>query len=267
MYCTLYLIHTLEIQLDCSLRSLALAYGASIFRPGDRTASKKQSMNRLHDALNLGVCPNLQKQLPISTSRSHISVPSAKIPTIVFYVSALHGADTNDGTTPSKPFRTIARAQKAARTAAAASGQAVTIRLRGGTYFGAPPSSSSEPLLHLTPDDNGASATARVTYASYPGEQAVLSGGVSLQGLKWERAASGHSPSAGPVYRTVIPSGLVPVGQSFTGLFWGNFSDASPSKRLTRARYPNCADITGTDCFQLNASAAIKGRVTRLVSE
>ena len=88
----------------------------------------------------------------------------------------------------------------------------------------------------------------------------MLSGGVSLQGLRWDAVTGGHSSGEHTVYRSVVPLNLVPAGESFTGLFGGNVSTAG--SRLTRARYPNCADIAGTDCFILNASSAIKGRVT-----
>ena len=258
------LISFLPEQLDCSLRSLALEYGASLFRPADNSHASRESRSRLYDALNLKVCPNKQKKFIISNMSnvhtSRTSVWNANVPSIFFYVSVANGVDTNTGTSPAKPFRTIARAQKAARIAAAVPGQAVTIFLRGGIYFGSPPSSSGEALLHLTPEDNGASATARVTYASYPGEEAVLSGGVSLQGLRWDVLNGSHSSAEHAVYRAVVPLHLVPAGESFTGLFGGNISIAG--SRLTRARYPNCADIAGTDCFRLNASSAIKGRVT-----
>ena len=89
-------------------------------------------------------------------------------------------------------------------------------------------------------EDSGRSAEAPVTYAAYPGERVVISGGVPLDGLVWERVA-GSSPQ---IYRAKLPA-RAPA--TFTGLF-------GVSGRLTRARYPNCADIHSASCFTLNAS-------------
>lgn len=54
--------------------------------------------------------------------------------------------------------------------------------------------------------------------------------------LKWEAQPNG-------VWKAALDHA------PFTGLF-------ANGKRLTRARYPNCPDITGTDCYLLNASGA-----------
>ena len=106
-----------------------------------------------------------------------------------FYVSP-HGDDSWTGHLPepapggargtgSGPFRTIARAQRAIRELKAADRLQgpVTVYLRGGTYF------LSEPLT-FTSADSG-TAAAPITYAAYPGETPVLSGGVPV--TEWER--------------------------------------------------------------------------------
>jgi hypothetical protein len=58
------------------------------------------------------------------------------------------------------------------------------------------------------------------------------------------------------------------------GLFTGLFIEGAGSSRvkattrtqtrsrLVRARFPNCIDITGTDCFTLNASGAINSGIS-----
>lgn len=79
------------------------------------------------------------------------------------------------------PFATIGRAQRAVRDLREHRGgprRPATVALRGGTYF------LAEPLV-FTPEDSG-TAAAPVTYAAYPGEKPVLSGGTRLTGWKAE---------------------------------------------------------------------------------
>ncbi len=95
-----------------------------------------------------------------------------------FYV-APGGNDAQPGTIE-KPFATVPRAMAAVRglNLAAAPGAPVTVYLRGGTY------ELSEKLV-FGPEDTGA-AKSPVTYASYPGERAILSGGRRIVG-RWTK--------------------------------------------------------------------------------
>lgn len=83
------------------------------------------------------------------------------------------------------PFATLVRARDAVRALKRAGPLVVpvTVMLRGGLYC------LSEPLL-LGPEDSG-TAAAPVTYTSYPGELAWLSGGRALNG--W-REVAGETP-------------------------------------------------------------------------
>ncbi|HVK06401.1 MAG TPA: right-handed parallel beta-helix repeat-containing protein, partial [Armatimonadaceae bacterium] len=75
------------------------------------------------------------------------------------------------------PFATVARAQKAVRGRKRPGGRpAATVLVRGGFY------PLSETLV-FTPEDGG-TRDAPVTYAAYPGETPVLSGGVRLGGFR-----------------------------------------------------------------------------------
>ena len=80
------------------------------------------------------------------------------------------------------PFATLAHARDAVRSLrisrSASSGAKAPIRvlLRGGTYF------IEEPFV-FTPDDSGM-ADAPITYAAYPGEKPILSGGLAIKGWK-----------------------------------------------------------------------------------
>jgi uncharacterized protein YjdB len=83
------------------------------------------------------------------------------------------GNDGNPGTEQS-PFATIARAQEAVRAWNASMSGDIEVLLRGGTYI-------LDEAQHFTPADSGKNGYF-VTYKSYPGEQAVLSGGRTITG-------------------------------------------------------------------------------------
>ena len=91
------------------------------------------------------------------------------------YVS-LDGNDLNPGT-KDEPFRTVRRAQEVARHKIAAGlEEPLTVFLREGVY-------ELSGTLRFTPQDSG-TPVAPVTYASAPGETAVLSGGRRILGWK-----------------------------------------------------------------------------------
>lgn len=92
---------------------------------------------------------------------------------------APNGCDTNEGT-QAHPFASLPRAMDAVRKFRADESAigSITVFLRGGTY-------PLRETIRFTPDDSG-SADTPITYASYPGEEAILSGGEVLQGT-WTR--------------------------------------------------------------------------------
>jgi hypothetical protein len=93
------------------------------------------------------------------------------------------GNDGNSGRDAAQPFATIARARDEVRRLRTSGGPAepITIYLRGGLYL------LREPLV-FTPEDSG-TAGAPVTYAAYPGERPVISGGRPVKG--WAPGAKG----------------------------------------------------------------------------
>ena len=111
------------------------------------------------------------------------SAPAADI-----YVSPI-GRDSNSGA-KARPLASIAGAQRLARSRKSAG--AVTVWLRGGTYY-------LPQTLVFTPEDSGTKKTP-VTYAAFPGEQPVISGGVRLR-LTWDSVSRWHSDGA-------VPAGL-----------------------------------------------------------
>ena len=110
------------------------------------------------------------------------------------------------------PFATLARARDAVRTLKAGQGlpQGATVYVRGGTYF-------LDQSLTVGPGDSGS------TYAAYPGEKPVLSGGRRITG--WRAPTEGH------VWTATIPE--VKAGEWY---FHQLFVDGS---RRVRARIPN----------------------------
>ncbi|MBN1347406.1 MAG: right-handed parallel beta-helix repeat-containing protein [Phycisphaerae bacterium] len=153
---------------------------------------------------------------------------SAEIPQADFYVAtngndawsgrlAVPKADGTDG-----PFATIARARDAVlehRLLRRQMGDVVapkpyTVLVRSGRYR------LSEPIV-FRPEDSGL-ADAPITYAAYPGEKPVFSGGKVVTG--WKR-------NAGAVWTARIPE--VEAGQWYPKQLFVN------GERRTRARTPN----------------------------
>ncbi|WP_405104428.1 Ig-like domain-containing protein [Paenibacillus sp. FSL K6-1217] len=102
------------------------------------------------------------------------------------------GNDSNNGT-EAAPFRTIARAQQAVRLLNEDMDADIVVNLRGGMY------TLTEPL-EFTPEDSGTNGYF-VTYRSYPGEQAAISGGRSVTGWTVFDSAKG-------IYRANVGTGL-----------------------------------------------------------
>ena len=110
-----------------------------------------------------------------------IKVPAyANVDGVNFYV-ATNGDDSNSGTIDF-PFATVEKARDAIRELKVESGLpngGVTVYIRGGTY-------QLTESLEFTEEDSGTEA-APIVYQEYPGEHAVLSGGVSIPGKSFIR--------------------------------------------------------------------------------
>ena len=228
-------------ELDCALRAVGLERATGLLsnrRPGLPPAGP-----RIHAALNLTACPSVPIPQP-----SIAPAPSAGdvlaglgTPTQIFVAPS--GSDGQGDGSEARPFLTVGRAQVAARAARAKG--SVVVWLRAGVHY-----QPAGPLT-LTTADSGTDTGAPVVYAGYPGENATLSAAAApLGNLSWsavsheDRATLGLSPAGPTVYRAALPPSA-PSG--IIGLF-------ANGRRLTRARYPNCADITGVECYTLNAS-------------
>jgi len=137
---------------------------------------------------------------------------AAAAPTADFFVSPA-GDDAAAGS-HTQPFATIARAQQAVRALQQTKTGPIAVLLRGGVY----PISEA---LNFTPADSG-TTDAPITWAAYPGERPVISGGRVLTG--WQQTEDG-------LWALEIPE--VKAGDWF---FWQLFQD---EQRLRRCREPD----------------------------
>jgi hypothetical protein len=250
--------------LDCALRQLGLEYATKVL--GGR------GLGVVHQALHLDICnvsaPPARVEPPTSRVASLELLLGATAPAALeLFVDPAATADGGaavDGSTDS-PFSTIHAARDAIRGIPHPR-PPVVVWLRGGTHF---LGEMGTLLLDEDAGDSGESATSPVVYASHPNERAVISGGVLLPPLKWQPhvgfAAEGQSVQ---MYRADLPEGsdfsfikglfLLPAA---SGTSQQTATEVPPAmhtvgERMTRARYPNCDDITGVNCYLLNTSGS-----------
>jgi len=146
-----------------------------------------------------------------------VSLFGADMSTRGDYYVAPGGSDDNAGTV-NEPFATLARARDAVRKRIAAGLKAdVTVLIRRGTY-------ELSETLAFEPEDSGTEEHS-VTYAAYPGEQVVISGGRRISG--WQQGDRG--------LWTAQVAGVKEGKWYFRHLFVNG-------RRTTRARIPNQVD-------------------------
>ena len=110
---------------------------------------------------------------------------------------AQQGDDRNPGT-EAEPLATLSRARDAVRELKKRVQKPINVLVRGGVYY-------LRETLVFTPQDSGTEAYP-VTYAAYPAEKPVISGGMLLK-VQWE------------TYRDGIMKASVPAGLDFDQLF------------------------------------------------
>ncbi|MBT3378611.1 MAG: right-handed parallel beta-helix repeat-containing protein [Lentisphaerae bacterium] len=138
----------------------------------------------------------------------------AQAPTAADFVVATDGDDANSGTR-TKPFASLARAQVAVRELRKNAGTGhILVLVRGGEY------ALSEKVVFGPQDSDGRGGT--VTFAAYPGESPVFTGGRRLSGAKL---------GSDGIWRLRVPDG--PAGTwRFEQLYVNG-------RRAVRARSPN----------------------------
>ncbi|WP_405559601.1 PDZ domain-containing protein [Streptomyces sp. NBC_01180] len=193
--------------------------------PGGRAAPERRlAMAAVLTALTVGMVPALT-----AGTAAAARAPAGRN----IYVSA-SGSDRNSGESTRRPLLTLAAAQISARKASRA-GRPVHVWVRGGTYH-------LTATLEFGAADSG-SASAPVTYSSYPGERAVLSGGRRVS------AAWTTDPD-----NSAIQVADIGAHRKIDGLFVGG-------ARQVLARYPNFDPATAvlngsTTMATLNARSA-----------
>eukprot|EP01043_Picozoa_sp_COSAG02_P057987 COSAG02_NODE_7136_length_3163_cov_1.512728_3_plen_408_part_01 len=248
--------------LDCALRQLGLEYATKVL--GGR------GLAAVHQALRLDICnvsaPSAYAEPPTSRYESLELLLGAAAPTALeLFVDPDAGADvgsTADGSAGS-PFRTIYAARDVVRGMRRPR-PPIVVWLRGGTHY---LGETGTLLLDEAAGDSGESAESPIIYASHPNERAVISGGVLLPHLKWQPhagfAAEGQSVQ---MYRADLPAGsdfsfikglfLLPAASDTEQTVTETEAVHTVGNRMTRARYPNCDDITGVNCYLLNTSGS-----------
>ena len=121
------------------------------------------------------------------------------------YFVAPSGSDANPGTLE-QPFASIPRAQRAVRE------KTGNVILRGGTYY------LTETLVFTAAD--GGTEGAPIRYEAYQNEKPVISGGIKLEGLRWEPFTNG-------IFKAEVPADLRTEEVFING------------ERQILARYPN----------------------------
>lgn len=133
------------------------------------------------------------------------------------YYVATNGRDDNPGTFE-EPFAMLERAKLAVYQRAKNANKPIFVVVRGGTYY------LGQPLIFNAADSG--TSEAPITYKTYPGEQATISGGRKLD-CRWKPFRDG-------IWMCELPE--VKEGKlDFTQLFVNG-------KRQIRARYPNYDD-------------------------
>jgi len=178
--------------------------------------------------------------------RSHAGVPRPE--GNVFYVSpegndawsgklAEHNAAKSDG-----PFATLTRARDAIRSMQTGKplGKPVIVHMRGGVY------TLTAPLV-LEPKDSGA-AQCPITYAAYPGEKVILSGGRTMTG--WKKATTARQPNRPDQWTAEVPG--VKEGEWYFHQLFVN------GQRRQRARSPNSGFFRADGIFQAGNPTRVK---------
>jgi hypothetical protein len=190
---------------------MALEYASKVLQqvPDEETALKL-----VHDALNLAECQKIGKTYlelhQVLPAKQDIDVYRWDVAPVTYFVSP-NGSDSNEGTLQS-PWKTITRARDEIRKLPVEERKFTVVFMRSGTYY-------LNETVSLEVQDSGSSADAPVVYASYHGENVVISGARNLS-LTWANYKEN-------VYVTDVPEGMV-----FNSLFLSG-------ERQILARYPN----------------------------
>ena len=200
--------------LECGLRILAFEMARRNLEPsaGGRPA---RNLRAVWDQLELGTaCIGSTRNPPPRPAAAQPPRGAAEAPPAdAIFVDAVRGSDAAPGHEQA-PLRTV---EKAVELAAQRSSSGRVVVLRGGTHRLAR-------TLRLGPSHSG------LVLRGYPGEQAVLSGGLALS-LDFRPAASAWWAPGAPLLVADLPADT-PAGLNLTELFIGQ-------DRYVKARWPD----------------------------
>lgn len=215
----------------CIVKRAALAYSQKALSP-------PRHADLISNALDFTGCPPATDPGSTDVSASPVRPPHVRVNSGEpnFYVDAGKGSDSAAGTSADSAFKTMHKAQMAARAVAGA-----TVHLLpGATHY-------LTKTLTLTPEDShvswvGAAASALSSPAS--SSEVVVSGAVSLSATcmgKWKQAG-GHTGSAAAY------SCQLPPGTQFDSLFLNGL-------RQQKARFPNGDPLAIKDGYEKGCQA------------
>jgi len=198
-------------ELDCMWRKLAMRYAVQL-----QPWLDKKHISALLDATALSsLCPQVDVDEVIVNAPEHVT-ESMRIhadDATVYADSGARGSDANTGEIDA-PFKTISAAVAACRTKRKAAGTLCNVLLRGGTFH-----------LNATVQLEGLDSGLRI--ASYPGEKAVISGGLKMEDLQWTPV-----PSRAGVFVTSLARYAEKLPRGVPAL-------RHRDRRVSIARYPN----------------------------
>jgi hypothetical protein len=225
-----------KASLDCPLRQIAIDYAQKV-QPSWRSLEAFQeladALNGAQEAVNCSVKPNASASTKAASRVKAFPIPAESTAALILYVDARHGNDNVNGDgSVARPFQSLHRALFAVRTVRTTHGRSAlseadraVIVLREGVFH-----LGGVGTLQLGPADSF------LTIQAYPGEQAVVSGGIPLDNLQWEAVPEAVPKRSLYEYR----SGM--LGEGF---------DAAPPALMTVAEaqakcsaLPACAGIT-----------------------
>ena len=200
------------VQWDCAEAhgKITAKYGDSLMQPGHKDGS---------------VAATVPPGPAASTFPPSKSVERSLVP-LQFFVDCEHGDDNADGRSARRPFRTLARAQRATR---AGGGADANVFLAPGVCQLVGSNATLPAAQHrpweISAADSGTSFEALDSAAEPP----VISAGIRLKGTWTKTALHG-----GNIFSITVP-GTAPIGKQ---LFWAR-GGGQPEQRQVLARAPN----------------------------
>ena len=198
----MHIRNTPQQEFDCHWRHLAMDWAPKL-QPWLNATQQRM----LFDSLELATLCG-KEFIPTATTAN--TRPPQPVNGLTIYVDPTSGSDSDPGTR-AQPLASISAAVAASRRRTQVDDPA-TIILRKGTYY-------LNQTIELDARDS------HLTITAYEDEEAIVSGGVLLAGLKWEQVAVGSDVHVASLAGRALPRGVPALHHR--------------GQRATLARYPN----------------------------